>query len=72
VAHTCNPSYSEAEIRRIVNPNQAQANSSQNLETYLGKHWWSSSRYRPCVQNPILKKKKKKKTNTQVKKGLAE
>jgi hypothetical protein len=49
-----------AEIRRIVNPNQPQANRSQNLETYLGKHWWSSSRYRPCVQNPILKKKKKK------------
>jgi hypothetical protein len=40
--------------RQIVRETLSQKNQSQK------KGWWSGSRYRSCVQTPVLKKNKSK------------
>jgi hypothetical protein len=61
VAHTCNLSYSEAEIRRINHWRKpTQANSSWepiSKKPFTKKCWWSDSRCRPWVQTPIPPKR---------------
>jgi hypothetical protein len=49
VAHTCNPSYSEAEIRRTAVQSQPEQIVPDPLskKPFTTKGWWSGSRCRP-------------------------
>jgi hypothetical protein len=46
VAHACNPSYSDAEIKKIVVQSQSGQIVHETLsqkETFIKKDWWSGS-----------------------------
>jgi hypothetical protein len=72
-AHTCNPSYSEAKIRRITIGGQLGQRFSKTLSQKYPTHkiqkgWWSGSsesiclaNVRPLVQILLLPEKKRKK-----------
>jgi hypothetical protein len=63
VAHTCNHSNSGGRDQEHHGLKPARANSSWNSVSkipIIKKGWWSGSRWRPWVQAPVPKKKKKK------------
>jgi hypothetical protein len=57
VAHTCNPSYSGGRDQKDQGSKPA---SSCWKKPITKKGWWIVSRWRPWVQTPVRKKKKKK------------
>jgi hypothetical protein len=61
VAHACNPSYSGGRDQKDHGLKLAWANSSWDpllKKPFTKKGWWSGSRCRPWVQDPVLQKKK--------------
>jgi hypothetical protein len=63
VAHTCNPSCQEAEIKRNMvwsNPKEIVLKTHFRKKKITKKGWWSGSGCRPWVQAPAPQKKKKK------------
>jgi hypothetical protein len=58
--YACNPTYSGGRHQEDHGLKPARTNSSQDpilKKPIMEKGWWSSSRYRPWVQAPVLKKK---------------